>query len=355
MVVEEQRYSRQTNLPEVGEQGQQRLAEASVLILGAGGLGVPAMMYLAAAGVGRLTIVDADEVELSNLHRQVLYTEADIGSAKAEVAAAALRARNSEITVEARCVRLDAENAAELIAGHDLLVDGSDNIPTRYAIDDACAEAGIPWVHASIHRFEGQISCFNVDGGSRYRDLFPEPREQLSGPNCAEAGVLGALPGMLGSIQAAEALKLLLGTGDCLAGKVLVVDAKTMKFRTLHMTMAEEQIPVLSGPHSLNPTDAQMRRSSGWEPFVIDVRNAHEAEIATLPFVDLLVEHTSIGEAVDQIPEAGDVLVYCHHGVRGMIAIGALIRLGIEGSRLYNLAGGIDAWSLQVDRSIRQY
>lgn len=349
------RYARQIILPQVGEAGQRRLSESSVLVVGAGGLGVPVLMYLAAAGVGRITIVDPDRVELSNLHRQVLYTEADIGRPKADVAAEALAARNSEIEIRAHRERLDEHNAESLISGHDLVIDGSDNIETRYVLDDACLSAGVAWVHASIHRFEGQVSCFNVNGGPRYRDLFPTPPKEGSVPSCAEAGVLGALPGMLGAIQAAEALKLLLGTGESLAGKVLVVNANTMSFRSLDLSMSEAKIEQSAGPHNLNAAEAEKRRQSGWKPFVIDVRQPSEVDIASLPFVDLNVDFRHIGDCLDQIPQQGDIMLYCHHGQRSSMAIGTLISLGLDAQRLFNLAGGIDAWATLVDASIRRY
>ena len=224
-----ERYARQLSLPEVGAAGQRRLAEARVLLVGAGGLGSPAALYLAAAGVGRLTLLDDDRVERSNLHRQVLHRDADVGTPKARSGAATLHALNPDVSVETREARLDAANAAGLLAGHDVVIDGSDNFATRYAANDACVALGIPCVHGSVFRFEGQVSVFwPARPGSRgpcYRCLYPEPPPPELAPSCAEAGVLGVVPGVVGLLQAAEALKLLLGVGAPLVGRLLHYDA----------------------------------------------------------------------------------------------------------------------------------
>lgn len=243
------RYRRQTTLAEVGEAGQQRLSQARVLIVGAGGLGSPAALYLAGAGIGTLGLVDDDRVELGNLHRQPLHTEATIGMPKVESARAALQARNAEIAIEAHAVRLNAERAAALVSDYDVILDCSDNFPTRYALSDACGAAGRPLVQAAILRFEGQITVLHpAAGGPCYRCLYPEPPPADLAPSCGEAGVLGVVPGQLGVLQATEALKLLLGVGEPLIGRLLCVDLLTSRFRRLEVaTRADCPVCASSG------------------------------------------------------------------------------------------------------------
>ena len=350
----EDRYARQINLPEMGVAGQKKLEETSIVVIGAGGLGSPALLYLAAAGVGNITIVDGDTVEASNLHRQILYNESDIGTKKAETAAKKLIELNSEIDVNAISKFLDKENAKEIIQNHNVLIDGSDNIATRYILDDICNKIGMPWVHASIHRFEGQIACFNISGSAGYRDLFPDQSATENVPNCAEAGVLGVLPGIIGTIQATQALKLCLGIGDDLSNKVLIVDTKTMNFRTMNFGKPPHKISH-EKPKNISAVDANNRFEEGWKPFIIDCRNKDESKLAKLNDVNLLVKHTLISTISDQIPKNKDILIYCHHGTRSMFSISTLINQGFNGKYLYNLAGGIDSWSLNVDSSIRRY
>jgi adenylyltransferase/sulfurtransferase len=352
--VLDERYARQINLPEMGEAGQQKLKETSIVVIGAGGLGSPALLYLAAAGIGKITIVDGDIVDASNLHRQILYNEADIGAKKAEIAAKKLVDLNSQISIDCISEFIDKNNAKKIINGHDILIDGSDNIPTRYILDDICKEIGIPWVHASIHRFEGQIACFNISGSAGYRDLFPDPSAAENVPNCAEAGVLGVLPGIIGTIQATQALKICLGIGDNLAGKVLIVDTKTMKFRTM-IYAPEIESQKVEKPQIITTIEADKRLNEGWKPFIIDCRGQNEAKVAKLKHNDLCIEHTHINNTIDQIPKNKDLLIYCHHGTRSMYAITVLMNQGFNGRNLYNLAGGIDSWSVNVDSSIRRY
>ncbi len=354
MLVLDDRYARQINLPEVGEIGQQKLKKASIIVIGAGGLGSPALLYLAAAGVGRITIVDGDVVDASNLHRQILYTESDIGTKKVMAAAKKLSSINSEIIIEVFSEFLDEKNAKKFITGHDILIDGSDNIPTRYILDDACKEIGIPWVHASIHRFEGQVACFNISGSAGYRDLFPDPSAAKHAPNCAEAGVLGVLPGIIGTIQATQALKICLGIGNDLAGEVLIIDTKTMKFRTMSFSPKIEKIKI-EKPYNITAVEANNKLNDGWKPFIIDCRGQREANIAKLEHNDLCIEHTKIENVITQIPKDEDLLIYCHHGTRSMYTITILMNYGYAGKKLYNLAGGIDSWSVNVDSSIRRY
>ena len=347
------RYARQIILPEIGEIGQQKLKECSIVVIGAGGLGSPALLYLAAAGIGNITIVDGDLVESSNLHRQVLYNESDIGTKKAETAAKKLKEINSQIKINFISEFLNEENAKEIVQNHDILIDGSDNIPTRYILDDICKEIGIPWVHASIHRFEGQIACFNISNGPGYRDLFPDSASAESVPNCAEAGVLGVLPGIIGTIQATQALKICLGIGNDLRGKILLVDTKTMNFRT----MVYEKQPEIKyeKPKNVSAIETNNMINEGWNPFIIDCRTQKEMEIAKLDNVDLSINHTQISTTLEKIPKNKDILVYCHHGNRSMYTISVLMNQGFDGKYLYNLAGGIDSWSLNVDPSIRRY
>ncbi|MBM4380528.1 MAG: molybdopterin-synthase adenylyltransferase MoeB, partial [Deltaproteobacteria bacterium] len=236
--AQRERYRRHLALPEVGEAGQARLAQGSALLLGAGGLGSPAALYLAAAGVGRLGVVDSDVVELSNLQRQVLHTEARAGMPKAQSARLALEALNPHVAVEPHVLRLDASNVDGLVARYDVVLDGGDNFATRYLLSDACVRARKPLVHGSVYRFEGQVTTFLPDTGPCYRCLFPAPPPPELAPSCAEAGVLGVLPGVMGLLQATEALKLLLGAGEPLAGRLLTWDALSATFRTLKVARA---------------------------------------------------------------------------------------------------------------------
>ena len=348
------RYARQINLPEIGIEGQKKLSNSSIVVIGAGGLGSPALLYLAAAGIGKITIVDGDVVEASNLHRQILYNESDIGTKKAETAAKKLKEINSQIKINFISEFLNKENAKSIIQNHEILIDGSDNIATRYILDDFCKEIGIPWVHASIHRFEGQIACFNISGSSGYRDLFPDSSVAENVPNCAEAGVLGVLPGIIGTIQATQALKICLGIGTDLANKVLILDAKTINFRTMKFG-TEKKKEIFENPKSISASDTNKKFNEGWDPFIIDCRTKREFEIAKLDKVDLCIEHTLISTITDKIPKNKDVLVYCHHGSRSMYSISVLINQGFNGKYLYNLSGGIDSWSLTVNSSIRRY
>jgi len=352
--VLDERYTRQINLPEIGVEGQKKLKESSIVVIGAGGLGSPALLYLAAAGIGNITIVDGDVVEASNLHRQILYNESDIGTKKSETAAKKLIDLNSQINVNVISEFLNEENAEEIIANHDILIDGSDNIPTRYILDDVCRKKRIPWIHASIHRFEGQIACFNISGSAGYRDLFPDPSAAENVPNCAEAGVLGVLPGIIGTIQATQALKLCLGIGEDLANKVLIIDTKSMSFRTMNFGEKIEKI-VYEKPKNISAIEVNNLMNEGWNPFIIDCRTEREARIAKLNQVDICIEHTHISTIINQIPNDKDVLIYCHHGTRSMYSISVLINQGFNGKYLYNLTGGIDSWSLDVDSSIRRY
>ena len=361
-MAEPDRHARQRVLPGWGDAAQDRIAASSVLIIGAGGLGSPAAMYLTAAGVGRIGLVDDDVVDLTNLQRQILHGVKDVGRLKVESGADRLRGLDPDVIVEVHPIRLDAENALSLIEGWDLVLDGTDRIGSRYIIDDACAELGIPWVHASVFRFEGRVTVINHLGGVRYRHLLPTPPADDLVLSCAEAGVLGVLPGILGTIQATEALKVLSGVGEPLKDRMLLIDALDMSVRTIDLSgMSDSEIDTTAPSHSTmtNPQvsakDAHKRMSQGWSPFVLDVRTEREASIASLPSTHLQVTHTNVASIIGQLPDEGDILVHCHHGARSQMAIHALIRLGLDASRLHNLSDGIHGWSMTVDPSIPTY
>ena len=306
------RYARHLTLPEVGPEGQLVLQEASVLVVGAGGLGSPALLYLAAAGIGRIGLIDDDTVDVTNLQRQILHSTSEVGESKAASAERRISDLNPEVTVEAIEGRLDTTNALDIIGRYDILIDGTDNFETRYLIGDACEILGKPWVFGSIHRFEGQVATFNLDGGPNYRDLFPEPPEDGLAPNCAEAGVLGVLPGIVGSIQATEAIKAILRIGDSLNGKLLVIDALSMDFRTLGFSkdksrevvteLKQETVESCSSDVDspsemmlvISPAEFVKRRDSGWDVFLFDVRRSEEEAIATLSGTALRIEHDPV-------------------------------------------------------------
>lgn len=386
---DKRRYARHLILPEVGLEGQAKLRDSSVCVIGAGGLGSPVLMYLAAAGVGRIGIVDDDEVDESNLQRQVVHSSAQIGLSKVASAQARLEALNPSICIEPHITRLSTENAFDIIGGYELVIDGSDNLPTRYLINDACEILSIPWVYASIYRFEGQVSLFNYHDGPNYRDLFPIPPPPELVPSCAQGGVLGVLPGVIGSLQANEAIKFLLGIGEPLSGILLVYDALETRFRGLQISrdpkrkkitelsdveafcasastltnasstgaQVDELIADEAGMmfYEVSASEAAERMSEGWAPFVLDVRTKVEAELATIACASALIPHDAVEQEIEQIPTQGDILVYCHRGGRSAMAAVVLATAGIEPNRLYNLTGGIDAWSLEVDSNVPRY
>ena len=383
--ADKRRYARHLILPEVGIAGQEKLRDSSVCVIGAGGLGSPVLMYLAAAGVGRIGIVDDDEVDESNLQRQVVHSSAQIGLSKVASAKARLESLNPSICIEPHITRLSTENAFDIIGGYDLVIDGSDNLPTRYLINDACEILAVPWVYASIFRFEGQVSLFNYHDGPNYRDLFPTPPPPELVPSCAEGGVLGVLPGVIGSLQANEAIKYLLGIGEPLSGILLVYDALETRFRGLQISRdpKREKITELSDVeafcasantstfreqvdepkadevdmmfHEVTASEAAQRMSEGWKPFVLDVRTKVEAELATISGASALIPHDAVEHEIEQIPTQGDILVYCHRGGRSAMAAEVMTAAGISPDRLYNLSGGIDAWSLEVDSNVPRY
>jgi molybdopterin/thiamine biosynthesis adenylyltransferase/rhodanese-related sulfurtransferase len=376
-----QRYHRHLILPNVGEEGQQRLKAARVLLVGAGGLGSPAALYLAAAGMGHLGIVDADDVELSNLQRQVLHGTRDVGRTKVASARERLRDLNPHVAVATYHTRLTSANAMELLRDYDVVVDGSDNFPTRYLISDACVLLGIPNVYGSVTRFDGQASVFGVEDGPCYRCLFPEPPPPGLVPDCAAGGVFGVLPGMVGVIQATEAIKLITHTGEPLVGRLLLVDALRMQFRTIELernpacpacgtreittltdydafcgTPAVETAPTLEledeWSDEITPLRLAVRLQNGNPLTVVDVREPYEWAIARIPGARL-VPINSLPQAVPSLDRDAELVVYCHHGTRSAAAAAWLRDQGFV--RVRNLAGGIDRWGLEVDPSLRRY
>ena len=370
---DESRYARHLVLPEVGPEGQLALQEAAVLVIGAGGLGSPALLYLAAAGIGRIGLIDDDTVDVTNLQRQILHSTSEVGESKAASAERRISDLNPEVTVEAIEGRLDATNALEIICRYDIIIDGTDNFETRYLIGDACEILGKPWVFGSIHRFEGQVATFNLEGGPNYRDLFPEPPEEGLAPNCAEAGVLGVLPGIVGSIQATEAIKAILGIGDSLNGKLLVIDALSMGFRTLGFSknesreavteLKQESVKSCSSDEGspsgvmlvISPVEFVQRRDSGWDVFLLDVRRSEEEAIATLSGTDLRIEHNQVPMRMSEIPLDTDIVVYCRSGSRSAAVARYLVSSGLAKGEVYNLRGGIHEWSDTVNPNIIKY
>ncbi len=373
------RFSRHLILPEVGMEGQKRLKAASVLCVGTGGLGSPLLLYLAAAGVGRLGIVDFDVVDHSNLQRQVIHGTSWVGKPKIESAKARILEINPHCQVDLYETALTSENALEIIAGYDLVCDGTDNFPTRYLVNDACVLLGKPNVYGSIFRFEGQATVFNLDAESpNYRDLFPEPPPPGMVPSCAEGGVVGVLPGIIGVIQATEALKIITGIGTTLSGRLLLFDALQMKFRELKLRPSAER-PVIeklidyqefcgvggTAPGqeeagaviSISVKELQVLLAGDVSGLVlVDVRNPPEAQIATIPGALLIpLDRIESGEAVEEVrrlAEGKTLYVHCKLGGRSAKALIALARHGIEG---VNVAGGINAWSQEVDPSVPLY
>ena len=372
-VEELQRYSRHLIMPEVTSEGQHRLKAARVLCIGAGGLGSPAALYLAAAGVGTLGIVDFDDVDLSNLQRQILHGTKDIGRGKLDSARDRLHDINPQIGIELHKCRFSSENASQIVARYDVVVDGSDNFPTRYLSNDVCVFARKPNVYGSVFRFEGQTTVFAPHlGGPCYRCLFPEPPPPESVPNCAQAGVLGVLPGIIGMLQAIETLKLILGIGEPLVGRLLHFDALKVKFRELNLRRDPECPVCGDNPTILSPIDYEQfcgmrdeeaipemsphelkRKIDAGEPFeLIDVREPFEYEIARIDGAKL-IPLGEITERLDELSGEQLMVVHCHSGKRSAQAARLLQQRGF--TNVYNLEGGIDAWSDQIDPNVPKY
>jgi len=371
--AELERYSRQMILPEVGPEGQQKLKKSSVVIIGAGGLGIPASVYLVAAGAGRVGVVDEDVVEKSNLHRQTIYTEEDVGSPKAGVAAERLRGLNPHVVVEPHEVRLSSANAMGVLEGYDVVIDCTDNFPARYLINDACVLLGKPDVYASIFRFEGQASTFESRKGPCYRCLFPEPPPPDSVQDCAMAGVLGVLPGIMGSIQAVEALKLMIGLGDSLSGRLLVFNATDMTFNELRFKKNRD-CPVCgrnptvrklidyeefcgvrrAAPlvEELSPMELKRKIDLGESIVLLDVREPFEYAFCRIEN-SKLIPLGELGRRVGELDRLAETVVYCHTGVRSARAVELLSSEGFR--KVRNLKGGIRAWAEEVDRNVPIY
>ena len=416
------RYSRHLVLSDVAVAGQKALKDASVLVIGAGGLGSPCLMYLAAAGVGHIGVVDADTVDESNLQRQIIHGTATVGMTKCSSARSRIADINPFVRVRTFEEEFTSATALRILEGGfdedrpwDVVVDGSDNFPTKYLINDACDIVGVPWVYSAILAFEGQLSVFNYQDGPTYRDMMPTPPPPGDVPSCAEGGVLGVLPGTMGCLQATEVMKIILGKDiGLLSGRILVYDALDMKFSEVGLKKLEDREEinglidyqgfcaghvakklvddnVPSGGsndsdgsdsggedksansgrtmdeaettgsaeetvpefHSIDPTEALEKLSNGWSPWVLDVRLQTEHDIVALPFTDQVAPHRTVQP--DQIPKTGEVLVYCKAGVRGKKACNRLIKLGIDSDRLYNLDGGIMRWQKEIDPSMPRY
>ena len=372
-----QRYSRHLIMPEVGMEGQLKLARAKVLMIGAGGLGAPLGLYLAAAGVGRLGIVDFDVVDFTNLQRQITFSTSDVGRPKIQAAKERLAGLNPQIRIDTHETRLTSDNALDLFRDYDIVVDGTDNFPTRYLVNDACVLLGKPNVYGSIFRFEGQATVFNYPAGPCYRCLYPEPPPPGLVPSCAEGGVLGVLPGIVGAIQAMETIKLILGTGEPLAGRLLLFDALAMHFRELrlrknpacpicgeHRTITklidyeefcgirgEETAPVTNGIPEITPRELKTRLDRGDDLFILDVREPHEYQICNLH--GHLIPLGELPRRVSELDSSREIVAHCRSGKRSADAIEFLKQAGFQ--KVWNLKGGILAWSDEVDPTVPKY
>jgi sulfur-carrier protein adenylyltransferase/sulfurtransferase len=371
------RYSRHLIMPEVGMEGQLKLKNAKVLCIGTGGLGAPLGLYLAAAGVGKLGIVDFDVVDNTNLQRQVLFSTSDVGKPKVAAAAARLRGLNPDIEIVAHETNLTSDNALELFKDYDIIVDGTDNFPTRYLVNDACVILGKPNVYGSIFRFDGQITVFAYPGGPCYRCLYPEPPPPGLVPSCAEGGVLGVLPGIVGTIQAAETLKLILGKGDPLVGRLLLLDALGMKFRELklrknpecpvcgeHPTVTklidyvefcgirgEEAPSTVTNIPEITPKELKARLDRGDDLYILDVREPHEYQICNLG--GHLIPLGELSRRAAELDSSREIVAHCRSGKRSADAVDFLRKAGFK--KIWNLKGGILAWSDEVDPSVPKY
>jgi sulfur-carrier protein adenylyltransferase/sulfurtransferase len=370
------RYSRHLIMPEVGMDGQQKLKAARVLCIGAGGLGSPLALYLAAAGVGTMGIVDFDVVDYTNLQRQIIHTTADVGRPKLDSAAEKLKAINPFLNLKTFNTRLSSDNALELFRDFDIVADGTDNFPTRYLVNDACVLTGKPNVYGSIFRFEGQASVFATKNGPCYRCLYPEPPPPGLVPSCAEGGVLGILPGLVGVMQATEAIKLILGAGEPLIGRLLLIDALGMKFRELklrknpdcpacgtHPTITKlidynefcgirgEEKPVETGVPQMQVEELKRRLDARDDLFVLDVREPHEYQICNIG--GYLIPLGDLPKRVSELDSSKEIVAHCRSGVRSGKAADFLRQAGFK--KVHNLAGGILAWADRIDPKMPKY
>lgn len=365
---ERARYSRQLMLPQIGTAGQQRLKNACVLCIGTGGLGSPAALYLAAAGVGTLGLIDSDRVDLSNLHRQILHGTNDVGREKLESARDRLAETNPHVNVVLHAERFIAENAMEIVRDYDIVVDGSDNFPTRYASNDACVLAAKPNVYGSVFQFDGQAAIFAPHlGAPCYRCIFPEPPPPGAAPSCAEAGVLGVLPGIVGLIQATEVLKLITGLGETLLGRLLHFDALKMAFREFKLRR-DPQCPICgnaptirepqqvgatcAAPASLTVRQLKAKLDAGEPLQLVDVREPAEHAIARIDSARL-IPLAQLESRRDELATDTPLIVFCHSGVRSAYAAELLRAAGCD--NVLNLEGGIDAWSREIDSGVPRY
>ncbi|HEY9087929.1 MAG TPA: molybdopterin-synthase adenylyltransferase MoeB [Anaerolineaceae bacterium] len=377
--AEVQRYARHLMIPEVGMEGQRKLKSASTLVVGTGGLGSPAALYLAAAGVGRLGLVDYDVVDSSNLQRQVIHSTSRMGELKVESARQRLRDLNPYIQVDAYNTVFSSINAREIAAEYDLIIDGTDNFPTRYLINDLCVLTGKPYVYGSIFRFEGQVSVFDARLGPCYRCLFPEPPAPDSVPSCSTAGVFGVLPGTIGTLQATEAVKLILGVGQTLVGSLLLYDALETTFQTVRLRKnpnckvcgsqpsitqlvdyeefcgvpaAGSHVIALPAEQTITVDELAARMGAADAPLVLDVREDMEREISRIPGA-LAIPLGELPERMQELDPAQEIVVYCRTGVRSSRAVDRLLRAGFPRAR--SLTGGINAWAREIDPSMYQY
>ncbi|HZR59087.1 MAG TPA: molybdopterin-synthase adenylyltransferase MoeB [Terriglobales bacterium] len=371
-----QRYSRHLIMPEVGMEGQLKIKNARVLCIGAGGLGSPLALYLGAAGVGTLGIVDFDVVDYTNLQRQIIHSTRDVGHKKLDSAAEKLQAMNPFINIKKFDTRLSSDNALEIFKDFDIIADGTDNFPTRYLVNDACVISGKPNVYASIFRFEGQASIFGTEEGPCYRCLYPEPPPPGLVPSCAEGGVLGILPGLLGVIQATEVIKLILGSGEPLIGRLLLVDALAMTFRQLklrknpdcpvcgtHPTITKlidyeqfcgirgEEAEVAADTSDIQVEDLKRRLDAGEDIFVLDVREPHEYQICNIG--GHLIPLGDLPKRVGELDSSREIVAHCRSGVRSGKAVDFLRQAGFK--KVRNMAGGILAWADRVDPKMPKY
>lgn len=377
------RYSRHLILPEVGMAGQKKLRASSVLVIGAGGLGCPISLYLTAAGIGRLGLVDFDVVDRTNLQRQVLYGESVIGVQKVEAAVERLKDLNPDVEIETYSVKLTSENTLQIMSDYDIIVDGTDNFPTRYLTNDAAVILGKPYIYGSIFRFEGQVSVFlsrpfnGFDRGPCYRCLFPAPPPPGAVPSCAEGGVLGVLPGIIGTIQAAEAIKLILGIGEPLIGKMMLIDTLRMEFRTVKIRRNpncpicgdnptirelidyEEFCGLRRGevPESddmvIAPQKLKEKIDAGEPLLLLDVREPEELEISEFPHPYKNIPVDDLPERANELDLTTDIVIFCRNDMRSRLAAQMLKRLGF--TRVKVLKGGINAWAQEIDPSVPQY
>jgi adenylyltransferase/sulfurtransferase len=372
-----QRYSRHLIMPEVGMEGQLKLKAAKVLLIGTGGLGAPLGMYLAAAGIGRIGLVDFDVVDHSNLQRQIIHGTKDVGRKKLDSAAETMLDINPHITIDRHDTALSSENALGIVKDYDIVIDGTDNFPTRYLVNDACVLLKKPNVYGSIFRFEGQASVFAYEGGPCYRCLYPEPPPPGLVPSCAEGGVLGILPGLIGVVQATEAVKLILGSGEPLVGRLLLYDALAMRFRELRLRRNPEcpvcgdhptvtklidyhqfcGVPSAAQPQTglmndIEPVEVKQKIDRGDEFLLVDVREPHEYQICSIPTAKL-IPLGDLPKRLNELDPEAEIVAHCKSGVRSAKAVDLMRQAGFRNVR--NMKGGILAWSDKVDPTVPKY